>query len=142
MMDGSWKSAFAPMERFGTTRAILLGGGTLLVVLLVLGGTTGTTRSATTTGKTPSAIAVDTSVAAQGDVPVYLQGLGTVQAFYTVTITPRVDGELEKVGFVEGQMVKRGDPPRADRSEALPGGLRPGGGDQGQGRRPVRERPT
>ena len=43
------------------------------------------------------------------DVPIYLEGLGTVQAFYTVTVTARVDGELEKVGFVEGQTVKKGD---------------------------------
>jgi multidrug efflux system membrane fusion protein len=32
-----------------------------------------------------------------------------VQAFYTVTVTARVDGELEKVGFVEGQTVHKGD---------------------------------
>jgi multidrug efflux system membrane fusion protein len=42
-------------------------------------------------------------------MPVYLEGLGTVQAFYTVTITARVDGELQKVGFVEGQKVNKGD---------------------------------
>ena len=55
------------------------------------------------------AIAVETAVAARSDVPVYLEGLGTVQAFYTVTVTARVDGELQKVGFVEGQTVKKGD---------------------------------
>ncbi len=43
------------------------------------------------------------------DMPIYLQGLGTVQAFYTVTVTSRVDGELQKVGFIEGQAVKKGD---------------------------------
>jgi membrane fusion protein, multidrug efflux system len=40
---------------------------------------------------------------------VYLEGLGTVQAFNTVTVTARVDGELQKLGFVEGQMVNKGD---------------------------------
>ena len=54
-------------------------------------------------------IAVETAVASRSDVPVYLEGLGTVQAFYTVTVTARVDGELQKVGFVEGQTVKKGD---------------------------------
>src|SRR5260370_34096678 len=43
------------------------------------------------------------------DVPIYLQGLGTVQAFYTVTVTARVDGEIQKIGFTEGQTVHKGD---------------------------------
>ena len=51
----------------------------------------------------------DRDVAARRDVPVYLEGLGTVQAFYTATITARVDGELQRVDFVEGQMVKKGE---------------------------------
>jgi membrane fusion protein, multidrug efflux system len=59
--------------------------------------------------KAPPPINVDTAGVTQADVPIYLQGLGTVQAFYTVTVTARVDGELEKVGFVEGQTVHRGD---------------------------------
>lgn len=55
------------------------------------------------------AIAVETATAGRSDVPIYLEGLGTVQAFYTVTVTARVDGELQKVGFVEGQTVNKGD---------------------------------
>jgi multidrug efflux system membrane fusion protein len=46
---------------------------------------------------------------AQGDVPLYLSGLGTVQAFNTVSIKSRVDGELVKILFKEGQDVKTGD---------------------------------
>ncbi len=46
---------------------------------------------------------------AQKDVPIYLDGLGTVQAFNTVTIRVRVDGQLEKVAFTEGQDVRAGD---------------------------------
>jgi multidrug efflux system membrane fusion protein len=45
----------------------------------------------------------------QKDMPIYLDGLGTVQAFYTVTVHTRVDGELDKVLFTEGQDVKTGD---------------------------------
>ena len=43
------------------------------------------------------------------DVPIYLDGLGTVQAFNTVTIRARVDGELTQVAFAEGQEVRKGD---------------------------------
>jgi multidrug efflux system membrane fusion protein len=57
----------------------------------------------------PPPIAVDTADVTQADVPIYLQGLGTVQAFYTVTVTARVDGELQKIGFTEGQAVHKGD---------------------------------
>ena len=55
------------------------------------------------------AIPVKMATATRADVPVYLEGLGTVQAYYTVTITPRVDGQLQKVTFTEGQSVKQGD---------------------------------
>jgi multidrug efflux system membrane fusion protein len=57
----------------------------------------------------PAAIAVDVATVSRADVPVYLEGLGTVQAFYTVTITARVDGQIDRVAFKEGQEVKKGD---------------------------------
>jgi membrane fusion protein, multidrug efflux system len=43
------------------------------------------------------------------DFPVYLNGLGTVQAYNTVTVRSRVDGEILKIAFKEGQVVKEGD---------------------------------
>ncbi len=55
------------------------------------------------------AIPVSVATAARRDVPIYLTGLGTVQAFNTVTVKTRVDGELVKVAFTEGQDVKAGD---------------------------------
>ena len=55
----------------------------------------------------PPAVAIET--VNQDDFPVYLNGLGTVTALRTVTIKPRVDGQLMKVAFTEGQMVKEGD---------------------------------
>jgi multidrug efflux system membrane fusion protein len=56
-----------------------------------------------------AAIAVEAARVESRDMPVYLTGIGTMQAFYTVTITARVDGELQKVGFTEGQSVNQGD---------------------------------
>jgi multidrug efflux system membrane fusion protein len=57
----------------------------------------------------PPAIAVDAAAVTHADVPIYLTGLGTVQAFYTVTVTARVDGELQKIAFTEGQTVHKGE---------------------------------
>jgi multidrug efflux system membrane fusion protein len=45
----------------------------------------------------------------KGDLGVYITGLGAVTPIYTVTVKSRVDGELTKVLFTEGQMVKKGD---------------------------------
>jgi multidrug efflux system membrane fusion protein len=57
----------------------------------------------------PAAIPVETAAAARQDVPVYLTGLGTVQALNTVTVTARVDGQIQKIAFSEGEDVKAGD---------------------------------
>jgi multidrug efflux system membrane fusion protein len=43
------------------------------------------------------------------DVPVYLEGVGSVRALNTVTVRPQVDGKLITVNFTEGQDVKKGD---------------------------------
>jgi multidrug efflux system membrane fusion protein len=43
------------------------------------------------------------------DMPVYLTGLGSVTAFYTANIKSRVDGQIMRVNFNEGQIVKEGD---------------------------------
>ncbi len=55
----------------------------------------------------PTPVAIAT--ASRDDFPVYLNGLGTVTALRTVTVKPRVDGQLMKVAFTEGQMVKEGE---------------------------------
>ena len=59
--------------------------------------------------KMAPAVVVDAATVGRADVPVYLQGLGTVQANYTVTVTARVDGQLQTVAFTEGQTVHKGD---------------------------------
>ncbi len=58
---------------------------------------------------TPPAVPVLATAAQRQDVQLYLSGLGTVQAFNTVTVKARVDGQLDKIAFVEGQDVQAGD---------------------------------
>lgn len=57
----------------------------------------------------PEAVPAEVAVASREDVPIYLFGLGTVEAFNTVTVRTQIDGELQKVLFTEGQTVKKGD---------------------------------
>jgi multidrug efflux system membrane fusion protein len=55
------------------------------------------------------AVPVVVATARRGDMPVYLRALGTVTAYNTVTVHSRVDGQLIKVGFKEGEFVHQGD---------------------------------
>ena len=58
-------------------------------------------------GAFPVSVVIGT--VAQKDIPIYFDGLGTVQAFNTVTIRSRVDGQLQKLAFIEGQDVRAGE---------------------------------
>ena len=55
-------------------------------------------------------IPVTAGTVAVDDVPVFLNGIGTVQAYNSVAIKSRVDGQIVKIDFKEGQEVKEGDP--------------------------------
>lgn len=57
----------------------------------------------------PAAIPVVVAAAVPKDVPVYATGIGAAQAYNSVTVKVRVDGELQKVLFKEGQDVKAGE---------------------------------
>ncbi|HEY4251212.1 MAG TPA: efflux RND transporter periplasmic adaptor subunit [Roseomonas sp.] len=57
----------------------------------------------------PPAVPVQVGTVGTSDVPLLLDGLGTVQAYNTVTVRARVDGELQQVLFTEGQVVHAGD---------------------------------
>jgi len=95
----------------------------ILVVLIVMGvvtvagivwvvhyfRTASAKKAAAAAHAGPPAVPVVEGKVAQKDVPIYVDGLGTVQAFNTVTVHVRVDGELKKVAFVEGQDVHAGD---------------------------------
>jgi multidrug efflux system membrane fusion protein len=57
----------------------------------------------------PRTVPVSIAHATRQDVPVYVTGLGTVQASFTIAITSQVDGIMREVRFTEGQQVKKGD---------------------------------
>lgn len=54
-------------------------------------------------------VPVVVATAYRGDLPVYFKGLGNVTAFNTVTVRSRVDGQIVKINFTEGQYVREGD---------------------------------
>ena len=85
---------------------LLAGAAGLLIVGWLIfgrGANTGTTAM-----KLPP-VPVTSSQVMQRDVPLNLTGIGTIQAFNTVTMHARVDGELVSVPFHEGEDVKKGD---------------------------------
>jgi multidrug efflux system membrane fusion protein len=57
----------------------------------------------------PAPIPVEAALATRVDLPLYIDAIGTAQAARTATVTSRVDGQLQKVAFVEGSQVKAGD---------------------------------
>ena len=58
---------------------------------------------------TPPLVPVSAAVAQRGDVPVDVTGLGTVQAYNSVLVKSRVDGQIIKINFSEGMDVRPGD---------------------------------
>jgi len=83
--------------------AAAIGGGAYVV------HTPGGTPAAVPSRAATAAVPVTAVKVRQHDVPIMLEGLGTVTPLNTATISTQVQGTLESVDFVEGQEVKRGD---------------------------------
>ncbi len=66
-------------------------------------------RNTTANAQAPQQVPVTAGTAETRSVPVYVEGLGSVQAFNTVTVKAQVGGQITKVFFREGQEVKAGD---------------------------------
>jgi membrane fusion protein, multidrug efflux system len=91
----------------------LIGGAAIfalaaMAVMWRLSTDTGVPKAAAQTAG--AAIPVTAGTVAVKDVPVFLHGIGTVQAYNTVAIKSRVDGQIVKINFKEGEEVKQGDP--------------------------------
>jgi len=80
----------------------------LLPLLAVACRNTGASSKAGAGGTSQRPISVVAAKVVARDVPVTLDGLGTVTAYKTVTVRSQVDGRLDSVAFREGQLVKRG----------------------------------
>ena len=78
------------------------------LLLAACGGAAGQDKAARAGGGDKRPVPVVTSKVVRQDMPVTLDGLGTVTAYKTVTVRSQVDGRLDSVGFKEGEFVKRG----------------------------------
>ena len=93
--------------------------GTAILVALVIAGlaaggvflfTHGRAQeTATAPPPAPPAVPVVAGTVSSGDVPIYLRGIGTVIAYNTDVVRSQIQGQLTKITFTEGQMVKAGD---------------------------------
>ncbi|MGJ7527592.1 efflux RND transporter periplasmic adaptor subunit [Variovorax sp. GB1P17] len=83
------------------TLVLLLGGGVWSI-------NHNTAHAATAEAPRTPPVQVTTTRVKQQEVQVYRSGIGTVASMATVTVKARIDGQLDKVGFVEGQDVKAG----------------------------------
>jgi membrane fusion protein, multidrug efflux system len=104
--NGAGNLARGRRRRGGQRLASL--GGLLLTMLIVLAPQVLAPLARAQAQRPAMAVPVTTTTAQRQDVPVWLRGLGTVQALNTVTVRARVDGTLDKFPVTEGQMVSHG----------------------------------
>ena len=91
------------------TAARLIRAAVSAVLALTAAVATGAAQTPPPQTASPTTVPVAVAAASRADVPVFLRGLGTVQAFNAVTVKARVDGTLMEVKVTEGQEVKKGD---------------------------------
>ena len=101
-------SRTSPLGRVGSLLAgflVVLALGYFVLHALRWHGAATPSEGASNAG----AIPVTVTKVVKADFPVFLNGLGTVQPYDTVTVRSRVDGEVTTVSFRQGQVVKEGD---------------------------------
>ncbi|HEY2616625.1 MAG TPA: efflux RND transporter periplasmic adaptor subunit [Acetobacteraceae bacterium] len=96
------------------SRRIAVRLGAVVLCVAAAGAVAMRTSSAQHSAQTqeesaPTAVPAGVTKAVRQDVPIYVTGVGTVEAYQSVLIRARVDGTLERVPVTEGQDVKQGD---------------------------------
>ena len=102
-VDGSRTSSARPRSR------LIYYSVAGLAVVAIVAGFVFLRHGKTTTVAGPPKVPVTVTEAAQSDVPIYYDALGTVQAFNTVAIRAQVTGQIVSINFRQGQDVHRGD---------------------------------
>ena len=92
------------MRKWPIVGVVLLGGG-----LAVYYGTGSFSAKPATSRPPAPRVPVSAVTVAPSDVPIYLDGIGTVQAFNSVVVKSRVDGQIVKLNYSEGKDVHAGD---------------------------------
>jgi len=88
---------------------VIVAVAALLAIVVVSRANKKSAAAAAAKARAGGPIPVVVAPVQQQDLPVYLTGLGTVTPLYTVTVRSRVDGQLIRVAYKEGQYVKEGD---------------------------------
>ncbi len=88
---------------------LLVLGAALIAVLLIVRWQTQRSAAAKSRETGPPTVPVVVASARKGEIPVYLNALGSATPFNTVTVRSRIDGQLLRVNFQEGQFVRQGD---------------------------------
>ena len=96
-------STFVPRSRLSLVLAVALS------LCASFSGCSSADKQQKAQAASPRAVSVAVAKVEQREMPVYLVGLGSVTAFYTANIKSRVDGQIMRVNFQEGQIVKEGD---------------------------------
>ena len=101
--------SLAKRGRLPARLAYALTGIVILLSLCEFGCGGSDPKLASARANVAQTVPVSVATAERRDMPYYLTGLGSVTAYYTVSVKSRVDGELMQVNFKEGQNVQKGD---------------------------------
>jgi membrane fusion protein, multidrug efflux system len=103
-----------PIIESRSGRGVRIGIGLIVLIGIILGSYevvrwTQSSRPANGRSQLSAAQPVGAATIGRGDIRIVVNALGTVTPIATVTVQSRIDGQLDQVGFTEGQMVKKGD---------------------------------